>query len=139
MQKLTLRGYVWIFCVYLSSTVQWLAGPGAAHHEPNVHLPIFLTFFPIVLANVFLTCLFFMLIREVDNRMEKGVCILSAIAFALDAAANLHQFGYMPINIWPSLSGLLLLFATVLLGYRTDQILKKNNSEIETDQCPAAL
>lgn len=138
MKPKTVRGYVWVFCVYLGSTVEWLSHRGV-RHEPNVHLSMLFTFFPFVIGNVFLTWLFLDLLREADNWIEKGVCILSAIVFALDAAANLHQFGYMPINIWPSLSGLLLLFATVLLGYRSDQILKKNNSEIETTACPATL
>ena len=133
MQKLTLRGYVWIFCFYLASTVQWLSPRGAVHHEPNVHLSMLFTFFPFVIANVFLTWMFLALMREVDSWIEKGVCILSAVSFGLDAARNLHQFGYLPIDIPHSLSGLAFLFATVLLGYRVDRILKESNREIETN------
>jgi len=91
------------------------------------------TFFPFVIANVFLTWMFLALMREVDSWIEKGVCILSAVSFGLDAARNLHQFGYLPIDIPHSLSGLAFLFATVLLGYRVDQILKESNREIETN------
>ena len=137
MKAKTVRGYVWIFCAYLAITVEWLSYRGV-RHEPEVHLSMLFTFFPLFIGNVVLAWCFFYFLRKADNWIEKGVCILSAISFALDAAANLHQFGYLPINIWPSLSGLLFLFATVLLGYRTDQILKKNNSEIETNRCPAA-
>lgn len=137
MKTKTVRGYVWIFCAYLAITVEWLSRR-EVRHESAVHLSMFFTFFPLVIANVFLTWMFLSIVREVNNWIEKGICILSAISFALHAAANLHQFGYLPINIWPSLSGLSFLFATVLLGYRTDQILKKCNREIETNPCPAA-
>ena len=137
MKAKTVRGYVWIFCAYLAITVEWLSGR-EVRHESNVHLSIFLTFFPLVISNVLLVWMFLSLVREVTGWVEKGVCILSAIAFALHAAADLYQFGYLTINVWPPLSGLSFLFATVLLGYRTDQILKKCNREIETNPCPAA-
>lgn len=125
MLKPTLRGYIWFFCVYLSSTVTWLS---RGHHDPNAHLSVLFTLFPFVLTYIFLS-----LIRQVNNWIEKGVCILSAISFALDAADNLHQFGYLPLGIPHSLSGLIFLFATILLGYRIDQILKESNREIETN------
>jgi hypothetical protein len=135
MRKKTVRGYVWIFCLYLASTVEWLSHLNRTIRPPHVDRSFFFTLFPNVIGPILLALMFLALLRETENRVEKAVLILSAMTFVFSAVLALHQLGYITTSIPHSLSGLSLLIATALLGHRTDQILKQHDKRIEISAC----
>jgi hypothetical protein len=59
--------------------------------------------------------------------------------FALDATRTLHRLGYFWPDISPQISHWICFIATVLLGYRTDQILKKVDNRIEINRYSTLL
>jgi hypothetical protein len=75
------------------------------------------------------------LTRKTTNWIERVVLILSATVFALDATSVLHRLGYFPTNVPSRISHWTFFIATVLLGYRTDQILKQQDKRIEIMTC----
>jgi glucose uptake protein GlcU len=135
MRTKTVRGYVWVFCLYLSSTVEWLSHLNRTIRPPHVDRSFFFTLFPNALGPVVLALIFLLLLRETENWVEKAVLILSAMTFVFSAVFALHQFGYIAMSSPHSLSGLSFFIATALLGYRTDQILKQQDKGIEISAC----
>ena len=63
----------------------------------------------------------------------RAVLILSAMTFACNIIFALHPYEYISFSIPYWLSGWLWFIATVLLGYRTDQLLKEHRKEIEAN------
>jgi hypothetical protein len=128
------RWYVWIFCFYLESTLHWILKRSS--NAPPAHLdPSFFAFFDLIFAPLFCVWILFWFARATTNWVERAVLILSAIVFSLDVASALHRFGYIAFYVLPQISGWTFLAATILLGYRTDQVLKYQDKRIETISC----
>jgi hypothetical protein len=131
---MTTRSYVWAFCFYLALTLQMIFSSRAS--MPSSHLdPSFFTLFNGVFIRLFCAWIFLLLIRHTANWVERTVLILSAIRFVLMAMGELRRLDYIPLNISPQISHWTFFVATVLLGYRTDQILKQQDKRIETITC----
>jgi hypothetical protein len=132
------RWYVWIFCFYLESTLHWIFRPGSS--VPLSHLdPSFFAFFELIFAPLFCVWMFLSFTRQTANWIERTILILSAIVFALDVASALHRLGYFPLYVSPQISHWTFFVATVLLGYRTDQVLKDQDKGIEIIACSTPL
>jgi len=128
------RWYVWIFCFYLESTLHWILKRNS--NAPPTHLdPSFFIFVDLIFGPLFCVWILFGFARATTNWVERTVLILSAIVFALDAASALHRLGYIVLYVSPQISRWTLLAATILLGYRTDQVLKYQDKRIETITC----
>jgi hypothetical protein len=93
----------------------------------------------LIFVRLFCIWIVLSLIRATTNWIEKTFLILNAIVFALGVALTLHRLGYLPPNVSPEISNWIFLIATVLLGYRTDQILKNQDKRIETIPCSTPL
>ena len=126
----TLRGIVWAFCLYLSVVISDIAHTGrtipAPHFDHSLN-----TLFLAVLGPIFCAWLVVYFSFNTKDRAIQTVGIISAIAFAFGILFALHQFEYISIGIPHYLSSWSWFIATVLLGYRMDQILKSRNSKIE--------
>jgi hypothetical protein len=135
MRTKTIRGYVWVFCLYLSATVDWLCHLNRTVRPSHADRSFFFTLFPSIIGPLLLALMFLLLMRETENWVEKAVLILSAMTFGFSAVFALHQFEYIAIGVPRALSGLSLFIATALSGYRTDQILKQQDKRIEISTC----
>jgi ABC-type Na+ efflux pump permease subunit len=129
----TLRGYVWAFCLYLATTVKELSYHPTALSESHVSLPLFLTFFPSVIAPAVVIVFFLAMFREFNNPLIKTVLLFSAVPFALSILSALHHYSYISFTFPRWISTFFWLAATILLGYRTDQLLKQSSQEIEAN------
>jgi len=128
------RWYVWIFCFYLGSTLHTILRRGSSAPLPHLD-PSFFAFFELILAPLFCVWIVFWLTRATTNWIERAILILNAIVFVLGVASALHRLGYFPTYISPRISHWTFFVATVLLGYRTDQVLKNQDERIETITC----
>lgn len=133
MQKPTLRGYVWAFCMYLALEINRIAHYGKVIPSPHVELPFFFTLFPNVIASGFVVFMLLSALRAFRNGLIRAVLILSAIAFACNIVSALYQYEYISLNIPLWLSGWAWFIATALLGWRTDQLLKEHSKELEAN------
>jgi hypothetical protein len=103
--------------------------------EP-IHLG--LTFFNVmnlVVTPAFMVWLCLALTKETSNRLDKAILILVVADYAVILTRTFSRLGYLPFYISPRISPWLFFIATVLLGYRMDQILKDQNKRIETIPC----
>jgi hypothetical protein len=132
------RWYVWAFCFYLALTLQGILTRGPSRPLPHVDLSFF-AFFDLVFAHLFCAWISFSLLRQTANWLERIVLILTAIVFVLDATSNLYRLGYFPLYFSLRISHWIFFIATVLLGYRTDQILKQQDKRIEINTCSTPL
>jgi hypothetical protein len=128
------RWYVWIFCFYLGSALHTILRRSSSAPLPHLD-PSFFTFFQRIFAPLFCVWIVLWLARATTSWIERTFLILNAIVFGLDVASALHRLGYFSHYISPQLSRWTFFFATVLLGYRTDQILKNQDERIETITC----
>jgi hypothetical protein len=130
------RWYVWIFCYCLWSTLHSILKP--AHSSPPVHLDIpfsaFFNFIELVFGPLLCAWILLWLIRGTSNWIERVILILGASYFALSVISAVHRFGFA-FYVSPQISRWTFLAATVLLGYRTDQVLKYQDKRIETISC----
>jgi hypothetical protein len=131
MRKQTLRGYVWAFCLYLALAISALAHQGAKIRPPHFERSFFYALFPGVVGPAIVMAMCLGLLTEFKDPIVKAVLIFTAASFAFSAASSLHQYEYISFATPHWLSTCSWLFATVLLGYRTDQLLKAGNKEIE--------
>ena len=132
-QKLTLRGYVWAFCMYLALMIDQIARYNTVVRPPHFDHSVFFTLFPNVIGPAFVIFIFLSALSAFRNNLMRAVLIFSAITFACTIVFALHQYEYTSFSIPHWLSGWTWFIATVLLGYRTDQLLKEGNREIETN------
>jgi hypothetical protein len=128
------RWYVWIFCFYLGLTLQGMLIKSSSAPLPQSE-PRFFAFFELTFVPLLCAWTFLLLIRVTANGIEKAILLLSAIKFALYAASGLHRLSYFPPYVSPRISHWTFFVATVLLGYRTDQVLKNQDKRIETTPC----
>ena len=131
MRTQTLRGYVWIFCVYLILAVQQIAHRGAAIRSPHLERSFLTVLFPSIIAPGFVMIMMLGLLPEFRNPLTRLVLFFSAAGFACSAVFSLYQHEYISFRIPHWMSGLSWFLATVLLGYRTNQLLTLHNTEIE--------
>jgi hypothetical protein len=117
------RWYVWIFCFFLGSTLHTILRRGSSTPLPHLD-PSFFTFFELIFAPLFCVWIVLWLTRATTNWIERAVLILNAIGFALSVASALHRLGYFQLYVSPRISHWTFFATTVLLGYRTDQVLK---------------
>ena len=131
MQRPTLRGYVWGFCLYFALLINQLS------HHTAIRAPYidrsFFTFFASVIGPGWCIFLFISVLPKFRNSLMRAVLILSAFGFAFSIVFALYQYEYISFGIPHWFSGCSWFIATVLLGYRTDQLLKEQNQEIEAN------
>jgi hypothetical protein len=131
------RWYVWIFCCLLASTLHTMS---KGHTVVTSRLePSFFVFYDGIVAPLLCVFIVFPLIRQTPNWIERTVLILMAFGFVLGAVSVLHQLNYIAISTMPQVSHWSFVLATVLLGYRTDQVLKYQDRRIETISCSTPL
>ena len=134
MLKPTLSGYVWVFCMYLGCAVSYIAHIGTV---PMYPLPpersFFFVLFPQVIAPVGIIYVYLSLLSVFKNDLMRAVLILSLITFACNIVSSLHKNEYISFGIPHFISGWTWFIATVLLGYRTSQLLNESNKEIEAN------
>jgi hypothetical protein len=133
MQKPTLRGYVWVFCMYLALTVNQIARYRTVIRPPHFERSIFFTLFPNVIAPAFVIFIFLSLLPVFRSGLVRAVLIFSALAFACNIVFALYQYEYISFGIPHWISSWAWFIATVFLGYRTDRLLKEHNKEIEAN------
>jgi len=133
MQKLTLRGYVWAFCMYLALVIDQIAHYDTVIRPPHFDHSVVFTLVPNVIVPTFVIFIFLSALSAFRNKIMRAVLIFSAITFACSIVFALHQFEYISFSTPHWISGWTWFIATILLGYRTDQLLKVNNREIETN------
>jgi membrane protein DedA with SNARE-associated domain len=133
MRTQTLRGYVWVFSIYLILAVQQIANRGAAIRSPHLERSFFNALFPGVIAPGLVMIMMLGLLAEFRNTFTRLVLILSAAGFACSAVFSLYTYEYISFKIPHWMSWLSWCLATVLLGYRTNQLLKQHNTEIESN------
>jgi hypothetical protein len=129
----TLRGYVWVFCMYLATTTSDLMSYSFGARTEHIPSPWLFTFFTTVIAQIFLVILFLSMLREFKNTYTRGVLLFTASAFAVNVISALNRQNYTSFGFPHWVSTFLWLAATVLLGFRMDQILKWHNSEIKAN------
>lgn len=132
METPTLRGYVWVFCMYLACTVDQIAHTGGAIGPSHLERSLFTLFTDVgaPLLAILIVLSFFPAYR---NGLIRTVLFLSAFTFVCQAIFALHHYEYIAFGIPHWLSGWSWFIATCLLGYRTDQLLKQNSREIEAN------
>jgi hypothetical protein len=119
--------------MYLALTVNQIAHHGTVIRPPHLERSFFFTLFPNVIAPAFVIFLFLSALPVFRNGLMRAVLILSAVTFACNIVFALHQYEYISFGIPHWLSGWSWFFATALLGYRTDQLLKEHSKEIEAN------
>jgi hypothetical protein len=103
---------------------------------PPIHLDTsFFAFFNLIFAPLFCAWMLLWLIRRTSNWIERVVLILSAFVFTLDAISTVFRLGFITFSVSPQIPRWTFLAATILLGYRTDQVLKYQDKRIETISC----
>jgi hypothetical protein len=142
MMKPTTKGrwYVWIFCYCLWSTLHWILKPGSTSPPTHVDTPFFafFNFFELFFAPLLCAWILLWLTRRTSNWIERVILILGASHFALNVVSAVHRLGFA-FYVSPQISRWTLLAATVLLGYRTDQVLKYQDKRIEMISCSTPL
>jgi hypothetical protein len=134
------RWYVWIFCYSLWLTLRRILKPAPTAPPIHVHIPFFAFFdsFELVFAPLLCVWILLWLIRGTSNWIERVILILGASGFAIDAVSAVHRLGFA-FNVSPQVSRWTFLAATILLGYRTDQVLKYQDKRIEAISCSTPL
>ena|SRR5665213_3721864 len=132
------RWYVWAFCFYLASTLKWIFRPHSSMSLSHLNLSFF-TFFDLIFVRLYCIWIVLWLTRATGNWVERTFLVLNAIVFSLSIALTLHRLGYFSPYISPQISDWIFFVATVLLGYRTDQILKQQDKRIEIMTCSTPL
>ena len=132
MIKPSLRGYVWFFCIYLVVAVKEL-DHRVQPVSPRTDLSFFLTLFPQVIAPVLIAVCLLAMLSEFKNSLIKAVLLLTSLTFVSNGLSALHRYGYISFAIPHWVSTFFWLTATVLLGYRTNQLLRQYSQEIEAN------
>lgn len=117
MQRQTLRGYVWVFALYLALAISAIAHRDAVVRPPHLERSFFYALFPSFIAPLILTIMCLGLLAEFEHPITKLVLVFTAMHFALSAFFSLHQFEYISFSTPHSLSTCSWLIATALLGY----------------------
>jgi hypothetical protein len=129
MKPKTLRTYVWLFSLYIFTTVQMF------HHSQleNTRYPdhSVLNIANLILGSALAIIVFVSLFAELRNVIDKWVVLLSALGCALTLAFNLYRLNYISFYVPYLLSSFTSLIATILFGFRIDQLLKKHNAVID--------
>jgi len=136
MNPLRLRGYVWMFCLYLFVATQWLF----RHLHPANGFDAdrsLLNVIPSLLGPAFCIFICFSMFLGFKDRLDKCVALLSTVGFIVSLLFDLYKFDYIHFAIPRSLSGFMFFLATIVLGYRIDQLLKAHNAEIVEDAPPS--
>ena len=135
MRTQTIRGYVWVFCIYLAVMVHQLARHGTSIRPPHLERSFFYALFPGVIAPTVVMLMCLGLLKEFQNRFDKLVLTFTALNLVLSAVFALHQYEYISFSMPHVLTSCSWLIATVLLGYRVDALLKEHDKEIEMSSC----
>jgi ABC-type Fe3+-siderophore transport system permease subunit len=113
------------------------AAVSVAHHGDAISAPhyerSFLALFSAVIGPIIVGGMCLGLLTEFKYPTTKLVLAFTAAHFACSAVFSLYQYEYISLRIPHWLSGLSWFLATVLLGYRTNQILKQHNIEVESN------
>jgi hypothetical protein len=129
MRPTTLRTYVWSFCLYLFSTANWIflrsKGDWSLYKERSF------TNITNLITQGFVIFLFVCIFAELRNAIDKWIVALSIASFAMTLLFDLHRLNYMPSVIPHWLAGFIFFLATIVFGYRIDQLLKTHNAEID--------
>jgi hypothetical protein len=129
------RWYFWIFCLYLEQTLQWVFKWRTS--VPPSHIDrSFFAFFNLMFVPLFCVWIALSIMRLTQNWMERTIIVLTAITFVLQATATLYRLNYLPIYPSSRVSHWLQFVATLLLGYRTNEVLKNQEETIEALSCP---
>jgi uncharacterized membrane protein YfcA len=131
MRKQTLRGYVWAFCLYLALAISAITRHGAQIRPPHFERSFFYALFPGVIGPAIVMAMCLGLLAEFKDPITKAAITFTAASFAFSAVFSLHQYEYISFATPHWLSTCSWLVATVLLGYRIDQLLKTGNKEVE--------
>ena len=132
--KLPARLYDWIFCLCLMTNVRLLLWPNPAFEPIHLVLSFFVLVNSLVVPLAALGILL-QLTRETAYRIEKAIQLLVAADFAMVLTHTFSRLGYLPFYVSPRISQWLFFIATILLGYRMDQVLRDQNKRIETIPC----
>jgi hypothetical protein len=118
------------------STLRWILKPGSSSPPTHLDIPFFafIDSFEMVFAPLFCAWILFWIIRGTSNLIERVILILGVFHFALNAVSAVHRLGFA-FYVSPQISRWTFLAATILLGYRTDQVLKYQDKRIETISC----
>ena len=130
----TARFYVWTFCLCLATNVRLLVRPNPAFEPIYLGLSFFVVM-NLVVSPAFVIWLFLVLTKETSSRLEKAILILVVADCAMVLVRTFSRLGYLPFYVSPRISQWLFFIATILLGYRMDQVLKDQNKRIETIPC----
>ena len=109
-----IRGYVWIFCVYLATAIEQICHWDAVIRPPHFERSFFFPLFPNVIGPAICVVMAFSALTEFQSHIERAVIILTAMTFAFSAIFALHQFEYISFSLPHSLSSWSWLLATVL-------------------------
>jgi hypothetical protein len=103
--------------------------------EP-IHLSLsFYVLMNSIAVPVFAAWILLLLTKETTSRIESAILILIVADFAVMLIRTFSRLGYLPVYVSPRISQWLFFIATVLLGYRMDQVLKDQNKRIEAFTC----
>jgi hypothetical protein len=132
--KLSPRFYVWTFCLCLATNVRLLVRPNPPFEPTHLGLSFFVVMNQLV-TPMFLISLLLTFTKETSNRIEKTILLLVLADYAMVLVRSLFRLGYLPFYVSPRLSQWLIFIATILLGYRMDQVLKDQEKKIEALTC----
>lgn len=129
----TLRGQVWLFCMYLACAIDSIARQKnlrPAHVDRS-----FPTLFISVVTPLVIVFMCLSLLRHTRSDIERGIVLLTAATFTSSTLSALHQFGYIWLSVPHLLPSSFWLIATLLMGYRTDQLLQRRDREATKPPC----
>jgi hypothetical protein len=132
--RIKARWYVWIFFYCLATSLHLLfkGGPIA---EP-VHLALsFYVVFSSLLIPLFAIGILLQVAKETTNWIDRTFLILVAADMTLRLPTTFYQLGYFAHYVPLQICHWIFFVATVLLGYRMDQVLKDQDKRIETIPC----
>ena len=135
--KITVRMYVWTFCFYLFVTLQWVFSKHLS--TPLSHLDFSLFTAMDLFGQLFAAWIIWSILfnNKGWNRIERLILILTGSSFVLVALVTIHRFGYFPY-IPRQISHWLFFTATILVGYRMDQVLKAVHNQGEANSLSTA-
>jgi hypothetical protein len=132
--RISARWYFWIFCIYLETTLHWIFRRGSSAQLPHLDVSFYILF-NLIFVPLFCAWLALSFVGHTRNWVERAILILTATVFVLNIASALHRLDYFPPYLSPRVSNWISFVATILLGYRTDQVLKNQDKRIEAIEC----
>jgi hypothetical protein len=125
------RWYVWIFILCLVSNLHLLFKNGPIA-EP-VHLELsFYVIFNMLFVPLFVIWMLIRFTKETTNWVDRAFLILVAADATLGLPTTFYRLGYFAYYVPPGISHWIFFIATILLGYRMDQVLRNQDQRIET-------